>query len=308
MSDPVINQQLRCAGVPVSDTFAEAFPMTGARVIITAASEKWALIAAREMTGYATSVIACDAEAGIEQILKPEETPDGRPGISTLVFCFGRENLQKTLIKRVGQCLLTCPTTAVYNGWTDTAPDKMVQVGSQLRFFGDGFQSSKKINNQRYWRIPVMEGEFLIEEDFGTFKGIAGGNLLLGGQYPEKTLLATELAVEAMDKIPGVITPFPGGIVRSGSKVGSRYKTLRASSNDAFSPPLKSMVESELPADCNCVYEIVIDGVSFEAIQQAMKAGMEAACHSGMIEFVSAGNYGGKLGPHHFYLRDLLPQ
>src|SRR5436309_12096019 len=218
--------------VPIEDTFAEAFPMTAARVLVTAESPAWARTAGTVATGYAASVIGCDAEAGIERELTPDETPDGRPGVSILYFAFNRDALQKAAVNRVGQCILTCPTTACYNG-LPVVKEKSIRIGGNLRFFGDGWQFSKKLAGRRYWRLPVMDGEFLCEDVFGTVKGVAGGNFLLLARTQEDGLRAAEQAAAAIREIPGVIMPFPGGVVRSGSKVGSRYKKLRASKNDA---------------------------------------------------------------------------
>ncbi|MFM9964292.1 MAG: formylmethanofuran--tetrahydromethanopterin N-formyltransferase [Planctomycetaceae bacterium] len=297
---------LNLNGTPVADTFAEAFPITAARLIITAATEAWARTAASELCGFATSVIACDCEAALERTIASEETPDGRPGVSVLVFAFGREALQKAITERVGQCVLTCPTTACYDGLPGTPRDKQIVVGGQLRFFGDGFQASKKLGTRRYWRIPVMDGEFLCEERIGTIKGVAGGNLLICGANQSQTLLAAEAAVAAIRDVADVALPFPGGIVRSGSKVGSRYKKLKASTNDAYCPTLMAQTRSELPPGTGAVYELVIDGLSADAVRAAMRAGLHAASRCSGLTLITAGNYGGKLGPHHFYLRELL--
>ncbi|HLN30872.1 MAG TPA: formylmethanofuran--tetrahydromethanopterin N-formyltransferase [Gemmataceae bacterium] len=296
----------KIAGVPIEDTFAEAFPMTAARLLVTAETSQWAQIAGRTATGYAASVIGCDAEAGIERLLKPEETPDGRPGVSLLLFAFSRDALQKAVVNRVGQCVLTCPTTACYNG-LPPVKDKSIRVGGNLRFFGDGFQFSKKLQDRRYWRIPVMDGEFTCEDVFGTTKGVAGGNFLIVGNSQSSALAAAEAAVAAIRLIPGVILPFPGGIVRSGSKVGSQYKKLRASTNDAYCPTLRGLVESALPEGANAVYEIVIDGLDLPAVEEATRAGVRAACRQGVLG-ISAGNYGGKLGPYHLHLHKLLAE
>ena len=290
-------------GVPVVDTFAEAFPMTAARAIITADSAKWAEIAARTMSGYATSVISCDAEASIERILPADETPDGRPGVSVLLFAFSRDALEKALVNRVGQCVMTCPTTACYNGLPIS--EKNVVVGGKLRYFGDGWQISKRLSGRRYWRIPVMDGEFTVEETFGTVKGVAGGNIIILGVDGAKALEAAEVAVEAMRHCPEIILPFPGGIARSGSKVGSKYKGLRASTNAAFSPTMRGLVDSELPDGVNGVYEIVIDGLSLDAVEKVTAVGLRAAARPGILQ-LTAGNYGGKLGPFHIRLRDVL--
>jgi formylmethanofuran--tetrahydromethanopterin N-formyltransferase len=290
--------------IPVEDTFAEAFPMTAARLIVTAETPEWALIAGREATGYAASVIGCDAEAGIERTLPPEETPDGRPGVSLLLFAFSRDALQKAAVNRVGQCILTCATTACYNG-LPVVKEKAIRIGGNLRFFGDGYQISKKLEGRRYWRLPVMDGEFSCEDYFGTIKGVAGGNFLILAESQAAALAAAEAATAAIGGISGVILPFPGGVVRSGSKVGSRYKKLRASTNDAYCPTLRGLVKSALPEGVNAVYEIVIDGLDLAAVEQATRVGIEAACRPGVVR-ISAGNYGGNLGPFHIHLHRLF--
>ncbi len=293
-------------GVEIEDTFAEAFPMVATRAIITAATPRWAEIAAREATGYATSVIACDAEAGIECSLGPEETPDGRPGASVLFFGFGREKLEKAVACRVGQCVMTCATTACYNGLPGT--EKTIKIGGNLRYFGDGFQSSKVIEGsgkRRFWRLPLMDGEFVCEDLFGTAKGVAGGNFLILAESQAAALDAAERSIEAIGVVRDVIAPFPGGIVRSGSKVGSRYKKLRASTNDAYCPTLRGITNSALPDGVNAVYEIVLDGLTLAAVEEATRVGVRAACLPGVVR-ISAGNYGGSLGPHHIRLRDVL--
>ena len=291
------------AGIPVADTFAEAFPMTAARAIVTADTPRWAEVAGRTMSGYATSVIGCDAEAAIERILSPDETPDGRPGVAVLLFAFSRDALEKALSNRVGQCVMTCPTTACYNGLP--VGEKTANVGGRLRFFGDGWQISKRLGGRRFWRIPVMDGEFTCEETFGTTKGVAGGNIILLGSDRRATLEATEAAADAIRSLPGVILPFPGGIARSGSKVGSKYKALRASTNTAFAPTLRGLVPTDLPPGAECAYEIVIDGLTLEAVEQATAVGLRAGARAGVVR-LTAGNYGGKLGPFHIRLRDVL--
>jgi formylmethanofuran--tetrahydromethanopterin N-formyltransferase len=292
-------------GVEVLNTFAEAFPIKAARLLITADSLRWATTAATVMCGNATSVIACDVEAAIEGNLSEDDTPDGRPGASVLVFAFSTDALSKSLQSRVGQCVLTCPTTACFNGIVDCPKEKQIRVGGLIRYFGDGYQVAKKFDDRRFWRIPTMDGEFLCEDFFGTVTGVGGGNLLICGKDVRSALAAAEKAVEAISG-PGVILPFPGGIVRSGSKVGSRYAKLKASTNDAYCPTLRGLVQTELPKECNAVYEIVIDGLSFEAVQAAMKRGLHAAAASPNVVRITAGNYGGKLGKHHFHLRDLV--
>jgi formylmethanofuran--tetrahydromethanopterin N-formyltransferase len=295
---------MRLHGAEIVDTFAEAFPMWGSRVLITAATPAWALEAGRSMTGFATSVIGCKCEASIERELSPDETPDGRPGVSALLFAMDREGVGKRLVERVGQSVLTSPTAACFNG---LQAEHTVDVGGQLRFFGDGYQASKVLDGRRYWRVPVMEGEFLVEERFGVVKGVAGGNIIMLGRDLESALRAAEAAASAMRGVEGGIMPFPGGIARSGSKVGSRYSALPASTNDVLCPTLRGQVEhSDVPEDVEAVFEIVIDGLALEPVREAMRVGMIAAAEAG-ASHVTAGNYGGNLGPHHIHLRELMP-
>lgn len=286
----------------IIDTFAEAFKMWGTRVVITARSDKWAMAAARAVTGFATSVIGCKCEAGIESVLLPEETPDGRPGVSILLFGFSPDGIGKRLVERIGQCVMTCPTTACFNGLESS---ETVEVGGKLRYFGDGYQSSKLVGDRRLWRIPVMEGEFLIDESFGVQPAVGGGNILILGTDPSTTLDAAEAAAEAM-RIPGVILPFPDGVVRSGSKPGSKYSALPASTNDAYCPSLRGCApQTSLPDNVACVLEVVIDGLDEDVVRESMKRGIRAAAIEGIVQ-VSAGNYGGDLGQYKIRLNDLV--
>jgi formylmethanofuran--tetrahydromethanopterin N-formyltransferase len=302
-----VSEALVRNGVVIDDGFAEAFPMKATRLIITARTLAWARTAAVSMTGFATSVIACGCEAGTERELDADETPDGRPGISVLMFSMSGKELAKQVERRVGQCVLTCATTAVYAG---IAEGDAIPLGKNLRFFGDGWQISKVIGGVRYWRIPVMDGEFVAQETTGVVKGVGGGNLLLLCRDVDSALAVTEAAVAAMKTLRNVIMPFPGGMVRSGSKVGSKYAALNASTNDAFCPTLFGLTEaSELTAQTTCVMEIVIDGLSEADVGAAMRAGMQAAIAigaAGGLLRIAAGNYGGKLGPFHFHLHKLL--
>ncbi|HUQ79918.1 MAG TPA: formylmethanofuran--tetrahydromethanopterin N-formyltransferase [Gemmatimonadaceae bacterium] len=295
---------MRINGVLIEDTFAEAFPMRAARIVITAVNQRWAREAALKLTGFATSVIACKCEAAIEGELAPDETPDGRPGISALLFAMDTESLGKRLIERIGQTVLTCPTANCFDGLPNET--RRLTAGRALRVFGDGFQASKVVGERRYWRIPVMDGECVIEESFGAAKGIGGGNFLILGADADSTLAAAEAAASAIENTSGVILPFPGGVVRSGSKVGSRrYASVPASTNDAYCPTLRPVTDSALPDDVHSVLELVLDGLDEASINAAMRAGIAAACRAG-IRAISAGNFGGKLGPHHFRLRDIM--
>ena len=304
MSEPLVRN-----GVSIDDGFAEAFPMKATRIVITAHTIGWARTAAVSMTGFATSVIACGCEAGIERELGPADTPDGRPGIAVLVFSMSGKELAKQVERRVGQCVLTCPTTAVFAGIKD---GEAIALGKNLRFFGDGWQISKVINGLRYWRVPVMDGEFVTQETTAVVKGVGGGNLLLLCTDTDRALIVAEAAVAAMKALPNVIMPFPGGVVRSGSKVGSKYAALSASTNDAFCPGLIGLAaHSELTPQMRCVLEIVIDGLTEADVGAAMRVGMQAGIGigaAGGLLRISAGNYGGKLGPFHFHLHELLAE
>ncbi|MDA7977526.1 MAG: formylmethanofuran--tetrahydromethanopterin N-formyltransferase [Pirellulales bacterium] len=295
---------MQLGSTQIDDTYAEAFRMRYARLIVTAHDEHWLNAAADSTTGYATSVINCDAEAGVEAFIERDATPDGRPGAALMFFAFSNDALAKSVSNRVGQCIMTCPSTAVYNGMPGA--DEMIPLGKHVRFFGDGFQKSKQIGGIRYWRIPVMDGEFLVEESVGVAKGIAGGNFILQAVTREAALDAARASSAAIANIPGVITPFPGGVVRSGSKVGSRYKKLKASTNDEFCPGLRGRVETRLHPEANAAIEVVLDGVSEDAITAGMRAGIHAAAATAGVIAISAGNYGGTLGKFHFHLHELL--
>jgi formylmethanofuran--tetrahydromethanopterin N-formyltransferase len=292
-------------GVEIEDTFAEAFGMRASRLIVTADTARWARIAGETATGFATSVIGCGAEAGIERDLTPDETPDGRPGVALLIFGMNRDGLAKAVRDRVGQCVLTCPGTACYGGIEGGEP---LPLGRVLRYFGDGQESAKRIDGRRYWRIPVMDGEFLCEDTVAQQKAVGGGNFLILGRARAAVLAAAERAIAAMRALPGVIMPFPGGVVRSGSKIGSKYKGLSASSNLAYCPTVKGTVESALSPEVSAVLEIVIDGLTEAVVGQAMAVGIRAACAGGAGEIlrISAGNYDGKLGAFQYHLQKLL--
>jgi formylmethanofuran--tetrahydromethanopterin N-formyltransferase len=296
---------MKLNGIPIEDTFAEAFGMKATRILITAIDARWARQAGETMTGFATSVIGCGVEAGIEAELDADATPDGRPGVSVLLFGMSNKELAKQLENRVGQCVLTCPTTAVFSGMEG---DDRLPLGKNLRFFGDGWQISKQIGGRRYWRVPVMDGEFLAEETTARGKAVGGGNFLVLARSQRAALTACEAAVVAMRRLPNVILPFPGGVVRSGSKVGSKYKGLMASTNQTFCPTLRGLTASKLSSEVRSVMEIVVNGLTPDDVAAAMRAGIEAACAAGPeggVVRISAGNYGGKLGQFHFRLHEV---
>ncbi len=297
---------MKINGIAIDDTFAEAFGMRATRLVLTAHNLKWAYHAANSMTGFATSVIGCGCEAGIERELGPDETPDGRPGVSVLLFSVSTRELTKQLERRVGQCILTSPTSAVFAG---IEHGEKLPLGKTLRYFGDGWQTSKRIGGKRFWRVPVMDGEFIAQETTAMVKAVGGGNFLVLADSQAAALHACEAAIDAMRRLPNVVMPFPGGVVRSGSKVGSKYKALGASTNDAFCPTLRGVVRGDLSEGVGAVLEIVIDGLTDADVGAAMRVGILAACGRGTaggVRRISAGNYGGKLGQFHFKLHQLL--
>ena len=294
---------MEIAGTLIDDTFAEAFRMRYVRLLVTAHDEHWLDAALREFCGYSSSIIACDSEIGPAERLTAEESPDGRPGVAVMVFGFSAAALAKVVPNRAGQCLMTCPTTAVYDGLA--SGEERIPLGKHLRFFGDSFQKSKQIDGRRFWRIPVMDGEFLIADRLFVEKGVGGGNLILQAADQQAALDAVRRATAAIGQTPGVITPFPGGCARSGSKVGSVYKALKASTSDAYCPTLRGRTETKLVDGANFAYEVVIDGASEQHVAAAMTVGIRAAAGKGTLA-ITAGNYGGKLGKFHFHLWKLL--
>jgi len=293
---------MQLKGVVIDNTFAEAFPMWVSRLILTADTSRLALQAAEAASGLAFSIIGCGCEAGIEGDVPASETPDGRPGVAALFFSYAPEKLEEHLLLRIGQAILPSATSACFNG---LAAERMAKVGGKLRFFANGFQSSKLIGDQRYWRIPVADGEFVVSESFGIGQGVGGGNLIILGTERGKVLTAAEAAGNALRKVRGAIAPFPGGVCRSPSKPGSKYKEVRASTNDVYAPTLRTRVPTELKPEEQSAYEIVIDGTTEQIVRTAMKEGIRAACLPGVTR-ITAGNYGGKWGPYHLYLHRLL--
>jgi len=294
-------------GVEIVDTFAEGFDIYVSKFLITAATEKFAKIAADETVGFGSSVIMCPAEAGIDKYVPPNETPDGRPGYEVMICHPKKDELEHQLLERIGQCVLTSATTAVFDAMGDLAEEKL-KVGFKLKFFGDGFEKEGEIKGRTIYKIPIMSGDFIIEGELGIRKGVAGGNFFVMAENQASALVGAEVAVDAIKNVPGTITPFPGGIVASGSKVGSKYKFMVASTNEKFCPTLRGEegVECEIPDGIAGIYEIVIDGVDEKAVSEAMKAGIAAAVRIPGVKRIYAGNYGGTLGAYQIWLTKLF--
>lgn len=301
-------------GVEIEDTFCEAFGTWFTRILVTATNEKWVKIAAQEATGYGTSGIGCDAEAGIDVLIPAEKTLDKRPGVALMFFVKDKKKISNVMLHRVGQCILTCPTTACFdriNGSLEPEKEFEIKTGFFLKFFGDKYEEKVDgVYSFPTWKIPIMAGEFIIQETLRVGKGIAGGNFLIIGKNQNSALEAAEKAIEAIRGVENVITPFPGGIVPSGSKVGTRYENipgLFATTNQAYCPTLRTKVEdTQLREGDGCVFEIVIDGATEEVIKNAIRLGIEAAVKVSGVNRISAGNYGGKLGKFQYRLHDIL--
>ncbi|AGK60765.1 formylmethanofuran-tetrahydromethanopterin formyltransferase [Archaeoglobus sulfaticallidus PM70-1] len=297
---------MKVNGVEIEDTFAEAFGIKVARVLITAYDYDWAKVAATEATGFGTSVIMCPAEAGIEKKALPSETPDGRPGYYIQICHMSKKGLEEQLLARIGQCVLTAPTTAAFNGLPDA--ENKFDIGFKLKFFADGYEKELEVGGRKCWAVPMMEGDFIVENDIGYVDGVAGGNFFIFAETQPSGLAAAKAAVQAIEDVEGVITPFPGGIVASGSKVGAnKYKFLKATTNEKFAPSIRDQIEdTQIPENVKAVYELVINGISIDAVKEATKVGILAATKIPGVVKITAGNYGGKLGQHLINLHELF--
>ena len=299
------------ARAQIDDTYAEAFRSIFAEMIVTARDRTWLDHAVRAATGNASSTILCDCEAGLDRYVGPGgdesfETPDGRPGV-LLQFHVPRfrkdrvEALERSLLVRISQNVLTCPTTSCFNV-LDT--EDYFKLGRKVAFFGDGHQFRDQRHGRRVWVIPILGGEFTIERRAGYRSGLMGGNLWFFGESEQSALAAAERARDAAAAVPGVIMPFPGGITSSGSKAGSRYSFTIASTYAEYCPTLRETFgeESVLPEGIKSVMEIIIDGRDLETISAATQAAIGASVETPGLVKISAGNYGGRLGKSFIYL------
>ncbi len=296
----------------VEDTYAEAFRSLFTEFLITARDRRWLEHAVNAVTGHASSSIMCDCEAGVDQYVGPESeapdaSPDGRPGaiIQLHVPRFRKDRVEalgKALLARISQNVLTCPTARCFA--LDSAPPSF-RTGRKLAFFGDGFEHRGERFGRSMWIVPTMGGEFWIDRRFGYRDGIMGGNLWFLATSEDASLLAAERAVEACRRIPGVITPFTGGVAASGSRAGSRYQFLFASTNAPFCPTLvgREDIASQLPAGIRSAMEIIINGRSLQAVSDATQAAILAAAEVDGVQKITAGNYGGRLGKSWVWLQ-----
>jgi formylmethanofuran--tetrahydromethanopterin N-formyltransferase len=296
----------------IEDTYAEAFRSIYAEVLITARDRTWLDHAIQAATGNASSSILCDCEAGLDRYVGPGAdanftTPDGRPG-AVVQFHMPRfrkdraQALERTLLVRLSQNVLTCPTTACFNLLDEPT---FFKLGRKIAFFGDGYQVRGQRFGRPVWVIPILSGEFVIDRRFGYRDGLMGGNLWFMGRDADVALLAAERAVAAVAQVPGVILPFPGGIAGSGSKAGSRYKFAIASTYEAYCPTLREQLgeRSKVPAGVRSIQEIIINGRDLPTIATATQAALAAAVETPGLVKISAGNYGGRLGKSFIYLR-----
>jgi formylmethanofuran--tetrahydromethanopterin N-formyltransferase len=291
----------------VEDTYAEAFRSIYAAVLVTARDRTWLDHAVNACTGNASSTILCDCEAGLDRYVEPSETPDGRPG-AVVQFHVPRfwkdrvQRLEKSVLVRVSQNVLTCPTTACFN--VLPAEENWFPLGRKLAYFGDGHQFKDERFGKRVWVVPILSGEFVIERRCGWSDGLMGGNLWFLGGTADAALEAADRAAKAASEVPGVCLPFPGGVAASGSKAGSKYKFTIASTYAEYCPTLRGKpgVESKLPEGVVSVQEIIINGKDLPTIAAATQRAIAAAKDVPDLLRVSAGNYGGRLGKSFVYL------
>jgi formylmethanofuran--tetrahydromethanopterin N-formyltransferase len=295
----------------IDDTYAEAFRSIYAEFLITARDPEWVAHAVNAATGNASSTILCDCEAGVDRLVGPGgdesfRTPDGRPGaiVQLHVPRFRKdrvEALEHAALLRISQNVLTCPTAACFN-LIDS--EENFTIGRKIAYFGDGFEKPIERFGRKMWWIPTLGGEFVLDRQFGYAEGLMGGNLWFFGESEEAALDAAEAGVTAIRKCPGVIMPFPGGIAGSGSKAGSKYKFMIASTYEKYCPMLADNpdADSQLPPGVRSVMEIIINGHDLDAIIRATQAAIAAAVDTPGLLRISAGNYGGRLGKSFIYL------
>ena len=297
----------------VDDTYAEGFRSIYGEVLITAANQRWLRHCVNAVTGHSSSTILCDCEAGVaEWILDPDssKTPDGRIGavVQFHVPRFRkdrREHLEKVMLARISQNVLTCPTARCFNR-LDT--DDYFKLGRKVALFGDRHQFRDQRYGQKGWVIPILAGEFFLSRRFGYRDGVMGGNLWFFGADEETALTAAERASDAVEETSDVITTFPGGVASSGSKAGSSYDFLIAATYAEFCPTLREKLgdKSKLPEGVNCVMEIIVNGKDLDALKTATKNAILASAKTDGLTKISAGNYGGRLGKSLIHLHELI--
>ena len=295
---------LRGMSAHVEDTYAEAFRSLYAEVLVTARDRTWLNHACAHATGHASSTILCDCEAGVASYLDPDDTPDGRPG-AVLQFHVPRfrkdreEALYRSLLARVSQNILTCPTAAAFSPMrAEIEAGRSIPLGRKIAYFGDGHEFEDRRHGRDVWVIPILAGEFLLDRDFGFADGIMGGNLWFLGETADAALDAGAAAVAAVADCGGVIAPFPGGLAGSASKAGSRYSFLIASTFAEWCPTLKGKQggNSRVPDGVTSIQEIIINGRDLAAVTAATYAAIDAAKDTPGLRTIRAGNYGGRLG------------
>ncbi len=299
----------------VDDTYAEGFRSIYGEVLVTARDRKWLQHCVNAATGHASSTIMCDCEAGVSQWIDEEQaaaggTPDGRVG-AVLQFHVPRfmknrrKQLEKVMLARISQNVLTCPTTRCFNQ-LDT--EDYFKLGRKVALFGDRHQFRDVRYEQKGWVVPILGGEFFLSRRFGFRDGVMGGNLWFFGPDEDTALDAAERAAEAAEKTPDSVTTFPGGIAGSGSKAGSSYDFLIAATYAEYCPTLKEKLgeKSKVPDGVSSIMEIIINGRDLNALQNATRNAIHAAAETPGLIKISAGNYGGRLGKTFVHLHELL--
>ena len=304
----------------VDDTYAEAFRSIYGEILLTARDEKWLRHCVNAITGHSSSTILCDCEAGVAQWIgldgpgsrssTPLSTPDGRVGavIQFHVPRFRkdrREHLEQVMLARISQNALTCPTIRCFNR---LETDDYFKLGRKIAFFGDHHQFRDTRFGKPGWVIPTLGGEFFLSRRFGFQDGVMGGNLWFFGATDDAALEAAEKAAIAAEATPDTILPFPGGVAASGSKAGSSYKFLIASTYAEYCPTLKAKLgaASKVPDGVVSIQEIIINGQDQNSLNVATAAAIRAAADTPNLLRISAGNYGGRLGKTFVHLHEVL--
>lgn len=293
-------------GVNFEDTYCEAFDGLFVRILITADDPKRLKRAAYDSTALPCCVFG-ESEGGIEKFVGKTDTPDGRAGAIVQYWVpLGKDclkQLEYEVAKRIRQGVLVVPTTTVFNMLD--SPDTIDTMHS-IGHCGDDYERVEQYLGRQVINIPVMMGSFKIEKKLGYAEGVMGGNLWFYCDSEKTALKVLDRAEEAVKEVEGVVLSFREGC-SAGSKAGGKFEHIGPSTNHLYCPTLKDKLEeSKVPDNVGSIPEIVFNGGSLEQVSQAMKAAAgEVSKVKGIIS-LSAGNYGGKLGRHKIYLKDLL--
>ena len=289
----------------LEDTYAEAFSGIYCRVLITADDKQTLMRAAFDATATPGTVIG-RVEGGIESWVDEKDTPDGRRG-ATLQFWYDEGNIDKfdvELSYRIRQDILVKPFTRVFDASIN--PKGYIDTMKQVGYCGDGFQWEEHIYGRDMIVVPIAIPDFMIERKLGYSKGVMGANFWYMCQTKEAVLDAGRNALKAINEVEGTITPFD--ICSAASKPETNYPWIGPTTNHPYCPSLKSVLQEQslVPEKVAYIPEIVINGINHDAVNEAMKKGINAVLEDDDVLMVSAGNYKGQLGDYKIHLRELF--